>query len=185
MISVLWPDEFPVLKTERLLLRQVSPEDAGGLFMCYSDPEVMKYMAAPLDNKDAIAGILEDYTEGFEDGYNLIWSIVIKETGVFAGTAGFEEFSFLDGKADIGFTLLRSHQGMGYMREALLEIIDYGFQHLKINRIQTTVVPENTSSVNLLARLGFKKEGHMKQSVFFNNSFHDELMFALLNSREE
>lgn len=185
MISVLWPDEFPVLETERLLLRRVSADDADGLFLCYSDPEVMKYMATPLDNKDAIAGILEDYTEGFKDGYNLIWSIVIKETGAFAGTAGFEEFSFLDSKADIGFSLLPSCQGKGYMREALLEIMDCGFNSLKINRIQTTVVPENTSSVNLLAGLGFKKEGHMKQSVFFNNSFHDELMFALLNSREE
>lgn len=179
MRSIIWPDKFPVIQTERLLLRQVAPEDTEGLFQCYSDPEVMKYLAAPLDNQDAIGGILEDYKDGFGHGYNLIWSITIKETAAFAGTAGFEEFSFLDGKADIGFSLLRTHQGMGYMREALHEIITCGFQKLKLNRIQTTVVPENTASVKLLEKLGFKKEGHMKQSVFFNNSFHDELMFAL------
>lgn len=185
MKSVLWPDKFPVIQTRRLLLRQVAQEDSAGLFLCYSDPEVMKYLAAPLDNEDAMQGILEDYKDGFGHGYNLIWSIIIRETGVFAGTAGYEEFSFLDCKADIGFSLLRTHQGMGYMREALHEIITCGFQKLKLNRIQTTVVPENTASVKLLNRMGFRKEGHMKQSVFFNNSFHDELMFALLNSTEE
>ena len=185
MKSVFWPDKFPVIQTKRLLLRQVTQEDSAGLFLCYSDPEIMKYLAAPLDNEDAIQGILEDYKDGFDHGYNLIWSIIIKETGAFAGTAGYEEFSFLDCKADIGFSLLRTHQRMGYMREALQEIIACGFQRLKLNRIQTTVVPENTASVKLLNRMGFRKEGHMKQSVFFNNSFHDELTFALLNSTEE
>lgn len=181
MTSVNWPEEFPVLETERLLLRRVNSDDADGLFRCYSDPEVMKFLSAPLDNEDAIEGILEEYKEGFSRGCNLIWSIVIKKTGVFAGTAGFEEFSFLDSKADIGFSLLPSHQGVGYMREALLEIVNYGFQSININRIQTTVVPGNASSVKLLEKLGFHREGHMKQSVFFNNSYHDELMFALLN----
>ncbi|MEA3266722.1 MAG: GNAT family N-acetyltransferase [Candidatus Fermentibacteria bacterium] len=185
MNSVLWPDKFPVIQTERLVLRQVATEDTEGLFLCYSDPEVMKYLATPLDNEDAIEGILEDYKDGFNQGYNLIWSIIIRETGAFAGTAGFEEFSFLDCKADIGFSLLRKHQGKGYMEEALSKIVAYGFQELNLNRIQTTVVPENTASVKLLNRLGFQKEGHMKQSVFFNNSFHDELMFAVLNNAEE
>lgn len=185
MNSVNWPDEFPVLETERLFLRRISTDDTGSLFRCYSDPAVMKHIATPLDNEDAVGGILEDYRDGFSDGYNLIWAIVTKETGVFAGTAGFEEFSFLDCKADIGFSLLRSHQGKGYMREALHAIINCGFQKLKINRIQTTVVPENISSIKLLDRLGFKKEGYMKQSVFFNDSYHDELIFALLKSSEE
>ncbi|MCD4708240.1 MAG: GNAT family N-acetyltransferase [Candidatus Sabulitectum sp.] len=183
--SVNWPDEFPVLETERLLLRQVSTNDTGDLFRCYSDPEVMKYLATPLENEDAIGGILEDYKDGFSEGYNLIWALDIKETGVFAGTAGFEEFSFLDGKADIGFSMLPSHQGKGYMEEVLLEIINYGFQILRINRIQTTVVPENIPSVKLLGKLGFHREGCMKQSVFFNNSYHDELIMALLSNTEE
>ncbi len=182
MVPIAWPGKFPVLETNRLLLRQVSRTDEQGLFQSYSDPAVMKYLSAPLDNRDAVQGILEDYMNGFADGSSLIWTIAVKLTGVFAGTAGFEEFSFLDGKADLGFSLNRSHQGNGYMTEALLKILSFGFNTLNISRIQTTVVPENTSSVALLKKLGFSKEGHMRKSVFFNGNFHDELIFALLNN---
>ncbi|MCK5786704.1 MAG: GNAT family N-acetyltransferase [Candidatus Sabulitectum sp.] len=181
MSSVAWPDKFPALDTERLILRQVSQNDSTGLFLCYSDPEVMRFTGSPLDCEDAITGILEDCRDGFGDGYNLIWSIFIRDTGDFAGTAGFEQFSFLDGKAGTGFTLLREYQGAGFMNEALKSILNFGFQELNLNRIQTTVVPENSSSVKLLGKLVFKREGQMESSVFFNNSYHDKLMSALLN----
>ncbi len=181
MESIFWPDKFPEIHTKRLVLRQVIVEDSKELFNCYSDPEVMKYLSTPLENEDSIHGILDDYKNGFNQGYNLIWAIVTKDTGSFVGTAGFEELNFLDCKADIGFSLLRKHQGNGYMKETLEEIISYGFQTMKINRIQTTVVPQNKPSINILQKLGLKKEGHMVQSVFFGSSYHDELMFAILN----
>ena len=185
MNSIVWPDAFPVLETERLILRQVSESDTGDLYRCYSDPEVMKHMGTSLDNEDAVTGIMEDYRDGYKDGYSLVWAITVRETDSFAGTAGFEEFSFLDNKADIGFSLLSEQQSMGYMVEALHAIIDYGINNLNINRIQATVVPENTSSIKLLEKLAFRREGHMKQSVVFSNSYHDELIYALLRKERD
>ncbi len=183
MDSIIWPEEFPILETERLTLRQVTASDSGDLYRCYSDPAVMKYMATPLDNEEAVTGIMEDYRDGFKDGYNLVWAIEIKKSETFAGTAGFEGFSFLDNRAEVGFSLLSEQQGMGYMVEALRSIIDYGFQYLHINRIQTTVVPENASSIKLLEKLSFLREGHLKQSVIFNNSYHDELIYGALREK--
>ena len=185
MDSIAWPDKFPVLQTERLILRQVSASDSRDLYRSYSDPVVMKYMACPLDNEEAITGIMEDYRDGFIDGCNLVWAITLKSTGIFAGTAGFEEFSFLDNRAEIGFSLLRDQQGMGYMIEALRTIIEYGFSCLHINRVQTTVVPQNASSIKLLEKLSFRREGYMKNSVVFNGSYHDELIYAVLREEEE
>jgi ribosomal-protein-alanine N-acetyltransferase len=183
MKSINWPAEFPIIATERLLLRRVSNDDADSLFECYSDPAVMKYLSTPLENRDAVQGIVDDYRDGFSEGNSLIWTLEVRNSGIFAGSAGFEEFSFLDGKADLGFSLHQSQQGKGYMTEALKEIIIYGFTRMSINRIQTTVLPENASSLKLLETLGFKTEGKMEQSVFFNGSFHNELMLALLNQK--
>ncbi len=185
MDSIVWPEEFPILETDRLILRQVLASDSGYLYRCYSDPVVMKYMASPLDNEEAITGIMEDYRDGFKDGYNIVWAITLKGTDSFTGTAGFEEFSFLDNRAEIGFSLLRDQQGMGYMIEALRAIIEYGFNSMHINRIQTTVVPLNVSSIKLLEKLSFHREGHMKESVVFNNSYHDELIYAVLRKKGE
>ncbi len=176
-----FPKQFPTLETERLLLRRTTKKDASPLFRCYSDPGIMKYLGTPLDNEDSIGGVLDEYINGYEEGYNLIWVLEVKENGSFAGTAGYESFSFLDNKADIGFTLLQSHQRMGYMSEALKAIITFGMNVLLLKRIQATVVKENKPSIDLFTKLGFCNEGLMSQSVFFCDRYHDELIYAKVN----
>jgi len=176
-----WPKQFPTLETERLVLRRTTKKDASYLFRCYSDTEIMQYLGTPLDNEDSIDGILDEYINGFEEGYNLIWVLEVKENGTFAGTAGYESFSFLDNKADIGFTLLQSHQRIGYMAEALKAVITFGTNTLKLKRIQATVVKENKPSVNLFTKLGFCNEGLMSHSVFFSDKYHDEFIYAKVN----
>ena len=181
-----WPTRFPILETERLLLRRIKKSDSHSLFRCYSDPEIMQFLGTTLelDNEDSIEGILEEYMGGFDEGYSLIWVLEVKKNGTFAGTAGFESFSFLDNKADIGFTLLKSHQRQGYMHEALGAILTYGMKNLKLKRIQATVVKENLPSISLFGKLGFCKEGLMSQSVFFCDKYHDEMIFAKINKEK-
>ncbi len=180
MNEVIWPLEFPELETERLLLRRVSPEDSQGIFECFSSPLAMKYMGTPLDDPGSVGGIVEEYSRGHEEGYSMVWALEEKKGGTFAGTAGFEEFSFLDLSAAISFTLLDSMRGRGFMGEALGAILSYGFNSMNLNRIQATVLPENTGAVKLLKGLGFSTEGLTRQSVFFRGAFHDQLILALL-----
>lgn len=179
-METFWPGNFPVLKTERLLLRRVEKKDSHGIFLCFSNPDTMLFMGTPLDEPESVTGIVEDYMDGFHQGFSMIWALEEKGSGLFIGTAGFEEFSFLDGSAEAGFTLLKDFQGMGYMQEAMHTIINFGFLSLGLNRIQAKVLPENTRAVALVERLGFKVEGTMRKSVFFNGSFHDEHVCAIL-----
>jgi len=177
---IIWPKSFPEIETERLLLRRVGENDSTGIFRCFSDNETMRYMGSPLDDPDSVSGIVEDYTGGFEEGCSLIWTLQEKSTGLFTGTAGFEQFSFLDLHTEIGFTLLEEFRGSGLMREALDAIMKYGFDIMGLNRIQAKVLPENAPALRLLGELGLKVEGHLRKSVFFNGGFHDELMLAIL-----
>lgn len=140
----------------------------------------MKYMGTPLDDPLSVQGIVEDYIMGFDQGYNLVWTLEEKNTGEFLGTAGFEEFSFLDLKAELSFTLLQQHQGKGYMSEALSAIIDYGLHRMKLNRIEAEMLPGNTGAVSLVEKLRFSLEGHLRKSVFFNGQFHDKLFYSIL-----
>jgi ribosomal-protein-alanine N-acetyltransferase len=175
-----WPDRFPVLITERLLLRSVTRNDSHGIYSSFSDPETMRYMGTPLDDPESVTGIVEDYMNGFNEGYSLVWALEEKRSGLFTGTAGFEEFSFLDQSAETGFTLLCGFKGKGYMLEAMHAILSFGFQSLGLNRIQAKILPENTGAINLVKQLGFTTEGCMRKSVFFNGSFHDELICSIL-----
>ncbi len=180
MKEVIWPEEFPELETERLLLRRVSPEDSQGIFECFSSPVAMRYMGTPLDDRDSVEGIVEDYRSGHEEGHGMVWALEERKGGAFAGTAGFEEFSFLDYSAGISFTLLDSMRGRGFMGEALGAILSYCFNSMKLNRVQALVLPENTGAVKLLKGLGFSTEGLTRQSVFFRGAFHDQLILSLL-----
>lgn len=182
-METVWPEEFPVLTTDRVLLRRVSKKDSEGIYRCFSDPETMRYMGAPLDDPHSIAGIVKEYSNGLKEGRSLIWSLEHRPSGEFLGTAGFEEFSFLDVKAEAGFTLLGSYRGKGYMTEAMSAILTFGFREVGLNRVEAMIHPENTAAVKLVETLGFLKEGRLRKSVFFNGNFHDQMVFSLL--REE
>ncbi|PIE52660.1 hypothetical protein CSA37_05360 [Candidatus Fermentibacteria bacterium] len=180
MKEVLWPGAFPELVTERLVLRQVSSKDSHGIFRCFSNMETMRFMGTPLDSPKLVKGIVDEYSNGFQNGCSLIWTLEKKKTGEFAGTAGFERFSFMDHTAELGFTLLHEEQGKGLMTEAVKAISEYGFNKLVVNRIQACILPGNTPAVKLVERIGFTLEGRLRESVVFQNSFHDQLIYAML-----
>lgn len=183
--EIKWPVEFPVIETERLVLRKVTSEDAPGIYNCFSHPETMKFLGTPLDNPESVQGIVSDYSNGFSEGCSLIWTIEVKDTGCFAGTAGFEEFNFMDCSAELGFTLLYETRGCGFMTEALQAILHHGFRRMGINRIHAGVLPENSQAITVLKRLEFKEEGILKQSVYFREEFHHQMIFALLKEETE
>ncbi len=183
--EIKWPGEFPKIESKRLLLRSVSSDDSSGIYRCFSNPETMKFLGTPLDEPELVEGIVTDYMDGFSQGCSLVWTLEEKSTGNFQGTAGFEEFNFLDCSAELGFTLLQESTGNGFMTEALGAILDFGFSWMGINRIHAGVLPENTPAVNLLQRLNFKVEGILKQSVFFRERFHHQMILALLKEEVE
>jgi len=179
-MEAVWPGEFPVLNAGRVLLRRVSKKDSNGIYRCFSNPDTMRYLGTPLDDPLSISGIVEDYMEGYDEGCSIVWALENRKTGEFLGTAGFENFSFLDLKAETGFTLLESHQGQGYMSEALKSIMEFGFETIMLNRIEATIHPDNAGALKLVEKLGFSLEGRLRKSVFFNGSFHDQLVFSVL-----
>lgn len=181
-MDIIWPSSFPELITGRLLLRQVSEKDAHDLFTCYSSSETMRYLGTPLNEPESIEGILGEYIHCRENGTGIVWALETREDGSFAGTAGFEEWSFLDARTEISFTLKAEHQGKGLMREALSAIISYGFDTLNINRMEALIHPENRRAVKLILHLGFRLEGRLEKRVYFQGGFHDQLMFARLRS---
>lgn len=81
---------------------------------------------------------------------------------------------------ELGYTLHKDFRGMGYATEALSAIIDHLIFDLKKHRITASIDPRNTSSIRLIERLGFRKEAHFKQSLFFHGEWVDDLIYAML-----
>lgn len=157
-------DKELVLESDRLRLRPVEREDADDIFEVFSDKEVMKYYdILPLANRDEAVELCERFIKHFEDRTMLRWAIIEKVSGKVIGTCGFFCFSDDDCKAELGYELRRDLWGKGYMSEAVDMILRFIYEQTYINRIESFVEIPNTPSQKLLKKLGFRKEGTLRQ----------------------
>ena len=96
------------------------------------------------------------------------------------GTCTLAQLDEQNRRAELGFALGREHWGNGYMREALVALFDFAFGELKLHRLEADVDPRNAASIHLLERLGFKKEGYLRERWWVNGEIQDTLFYGLL-----
>lgn len=147
---------FPILRTVRLLLRELRPADLEQFYRLRSDPAVtLPYYAEPKTHEQAeakLAALMRDNAAR----ESLTWAIVLADApDVLIGTICL--WNFRGTTAEIGYDLLPAYHRQGIMREAALRLIDYGFGELGLMTIDAEVNPRNEPSCRLLEKLGFQK----------------------------
>lgn len=174
-------DEFPVLHTKRLALRQVRPSDAPALFAIFSNPAVTRYYDQPtfteLAQAEALAARMQ---QRFAEKRTIRWAITRADDDRLIGTCGFAEWKRHFHCAAIGYELAQGEWGQGIMTEVLTAVLTYGFTQMQLNRIEAYVMTGNTASMRLLQKLGFQEEGLLRQYGYWQNAYHDLHLFALL-----
>lgn len=109
--------------------------------------------------------------------------LIDKATGTTIGRAGYHNWYASHSRAEIGYGLeLESYKQKGLMTEALKPIIQYGFSHMGLNRIEACASPRNTPSIRLLEGHGFVKEGLLRQHYCKNGIIEDSAIYGLLKS---
>ncbi|MBN2900051.1 MAG: GNAT family N-acetyltransferase [Clostridia bacterium] len=172
---------FPVLETDRLRLRQLEEIDAEDLYKIFSSEAVTKYYGMyPVQDIDAVKTMISNFSSGFEEARVIRWGIEVKALHKVVGTCGYHAMNLKHKRAEIGYELSEQHQKMGYMSEALTAAIAFGFEEMNLNRIEGLVYPENTASQHSLMKLGFVKEGLLREYMCFRDQMTDLLMFSLL-----
>jgi ribosomal-protein-alanine N-acetyltransferase len=171
---------FKDFTTPRLVLKNISIEDTDFILNEFSNPDVTKYLfdADPFQTPDEAREMIDWYNNDFLDHNR--WVIFNKETGLHLGTCGFHNWNIRDNRADIGYDLLPEYWGKGYMSEALPKAIEFAFDTMNLHRICAITYTENTSSMKLLARMGFQKEGLLRGHHFFQGKYYDHFLFTLI-----
>jgi [ribosomal protein S5]-alanine N-acetyltransferase len=174
-------DKFPVIETERLVLRQVTKNDAEDLLKYLSDQTVMKYYGLePFKSiDDAVEEILW-YQSILEESTGIRWGITLKGQERVIGSCGFLNLAAQHYRSEIGFELSKDYWGQGIASEALEVVIKFGFEHLNLQRIQALIEPPNISSQKLVERKGFIKEGLLRNYEFTCGKFDDLYIYSLL-----
>ncbi len=170
---------FPEIETERLILREIMPDDAPAIYRLFSDDQVTRYYDLTTYTALSQAEELVDFfDESFELERAIRWGLERKSDGALLGTCGYVWLRQYRG--EIGYELHSAHWRQGYMSEAIDAILDFGYTELELNRIEALVMVDNAASVGLLQSLGFTQEGILRQHDFFKGAFHDMRLFSLL-----
>lgn len=172
---------FPRLETERLYLREITEDDVEPLFDIFSDPKVAEYdNHYPIESKIMITNIIKRWRQGYLVQEQIRWGIICKKSNSLIGTCFLGEFRFPSKGCEIGYQLVQREWNKGYITEALQRVISFGFEKLKLNRIEAVITPGNDASIQVLKRIGFTEEGLLRERNFFKGKFQDGIMMAML-----
>jgi ribosomal-protein-alanine N-acetyltransferase len=173
---------FPILETERLLLRKPELGDSAQLFKMRSDETAMKYIGKPVhQNESESIKLLEAFFTELEANRGITWAIALKEDpAVLIGTIGFWRMIPEHYRAEIGYMLLPEYFNRGYVSEAIKRTLDYAFNEIKLHSIEAHIDPENIASSAVLLKNGFVKEAHFKESFFYKGRFTDSAVYSRL-----
>lgn len=151
-----------IMETERLIIREILPEDLEGFFEMDSNPKVHIYLGNnPLTNIEQSQKMIEKVRQRYVDDGISRWTMIEKATGDFIGWTGFtkmeETINNRTGYHDLGYRLVEKHWGKGYATESAIASLDYGFTKLNLENIYAVAAIGNTASINVLEKSGLKK----------------------------
>lgn len=173
---------YPILTTDRLLLRRIDLNDAKDLFVLRSDERMMKYLDRPRAQTIADA---EKLIQIFEDllikNEGINWGITLKDSSRLLGTICFWKLQLENERSEIGYMLHADFHRKGIMQEAMIAVLNYGFTELKLHSVEANVNPENTASIKLLEKNNFVREAYYRGNYFYAGKFLDSAIYSLLN----
>ena len=172
---------FPVLQTDRLTLREIRLSDAEKIFEMRASKRVNQFIARPDMTKEEHAMDLTKKTmDAFEKGAGIGWAGILRDGNHIIGTCGFNYIDYPNLRAEIGGELSTQYWGKNLALEAVSAITEFGFSKMNLHSIEAKLSPENRGAIFILEALGFKKEAHFKDRIFFNNRFSDMVVYSLV-----
>ena len=173
---------FPVLKTKRLLLRQMTLDDAPEIFVLRSNEDVLRFVGKePATTIGEAIDFITLINDNIATNQAIQWGIALQEQPAkLIGNICFWNIQREHYRAEIGYTLHPDHWRKGLMKEAILEVVDYGFNNLQLHSIEARLNTANLASAAILETTGFIREAHFKENYYFDGKFLDTLVYCLL-----
>jgi RimJ/RimL family protein N-acetyltransferase len=158
-----------VVRTERLLLRPLEPDDLAALAPIWADPRVMQHIGTgQVLSFDESRDLLDRLTAHWDEHGFGLWAVVPAGESAPVGWAGLSVPQWLPvvlPAVEVGWLLARRCWGRGYATEAGRAALRQGFGPLGLDRIISIIYPENTASLAVAGRLGLRRCGNEMHPV--------------------
>ena len=173
---------FPELSTERLVLTELTFDHAAGVQVLRSNEDVMKYINRPLTKTlDEAKQWVAMVADALQRCDGITWCICLKERPAeHVGTIGIWRIDKENHRGEIGYMIEPKLQGKGYMYEALMKVLEYGFGVMRLHSIEAHIDPRNAASAALLKKADFILEGYFKENYLLRGEFVDTAVYSLL-----
>lgn len=178
-------DPFPILNTERLVLRRIVEEDVYHIFKMRSDLNVMKYIGKdPAKSLDDAMELVHRINESLENNSGINWAIALKEEpNRLIGIMGIWRLIKEHFRGELGYSLLPEFWRKGIAKEALAEVLKFGFEKIGLHSVEAHIHPKNKASETLLEHAGFTRDGWFRESYYYNGVFEDTVVYSLLTRK--
>ena len=171
---------LPTLESPRLRLRPYRQDDARAIYALYSDPVVTRYWSFPAWTRREQASDYLAARMALETPAVYAWALAERECDRLIGTTTLFSLSGPHKRAEIGYSLLPARQGQGLATEALRTVLEHAFGPLGLERIEADVDPRNEPSWRLLEKLGFRREGLLRNRWRVDGEVCDSFLYGLL-----
>ena len=174
------PSQFPVLTTERLILRRLELNDAAEITKLRSDERVNQYLDRPKTTTiDDAVEFINKIINGIKKEGSYYWIICLRDNSKLAGTICLWNIDKENSRAEVGYELLPASQGKGLAQEALSEIIDYALNVLKFKTIVAYPHAANERSTKLLEKNNFKRDAALEEEFYKTEPAAKEVIYSL------
>lgn len=163
---------FCNLETDRLLLRNIGPDDRDFILKQFSDDDVNEYLfdAEPMRSIEEVDALIAFYTQP-EPRNQHRWILMDKASGEKIGTCGFHCLNDQNQSVDVGYDLQRAFRGRGLMTEAMRAILYACAVQTCVKKVYAHIAEGNAPSIRLAERLGFFWEGDTETLAFHGREY--------------
>jgi ribosomal-protein-alanine N-acetyltransferase len=174
---------FPILQTERLILRKLSLDDAEEIFFLRSDEEVNRYLdrTRAVDLDDAL-GFINKVNIGIANDKWMYWAVCFKDNPKLIGTVCLWNLNEEENKAEVGYELMPEYQRKGIAQESLDGVIGFGFSKLELDKIEAYTQKENLASIKLLEKLNFVRDFDEETKIDYSVENPNTAVYSLLKT---
>ncbi len=157
-------------------------DDVEEIYFLRSDKTVLQFLdKEPAATFQEAGDFIKRITKDLDDNNGIMWGIALQEDpGKLIGSICYWRIQKEHYRAEIGYALQPAWWRKGIMKEAILEVLSYGFSTLQLHSIEARINPANIASAGILESTGFVCEANFKEDFYFRGKFGDTAVYSRL-----